>query len=86
MQDTGVVGLARFDCSDLVAQMLVQSLSDMKPEVDFEMRAKSASTNSLNHRTKMMDDWVRNRKSVTTRPDFDDFVGCYWNNDLEGLI
>jgi len=74
------------DCSDLVAQMLVQSLFDMKPEVDFEMRAKKASVSSLSLHDKMREDWHRNRKPRTGQPELRDFKGSYCNHDICGLI
>jgi len=74
------------DCSDLVAQMLVQSLFDMKPEVDFEMRAKKASISSLSLHMKMRADWHRNRRPMTPQPELGGFRGSYCNDDIKGLI
>jgi CubicO group peptidase (beta-lactamase class C family) len=74
------------DCSDLVAQMLIQSLFDMKPEVDFEMRGKKVSASSLNQYTKMLDDLQQNRIPGTACPELDTLEGSYWNEDLRGLI
>jgi CubicO group peptidase (beta-lactamase class C family) len=74
------------DCSDLVAQMLIQALFDMKPEVDFEMRGKKVSANCLNQYTKMLDDLQQNRIPGTACPELDTLEGSYWNEDLRGLI
>lgn len=74
------------DCSDLVAQMLVQSLFEMKPEVDFEMRAEKISTSNLNQYSKMKNDLEQNRNPKTACPELETLEGSYWNEDLRGLI
>lgn len=74
------------DCSDLVAQMFVQSLFDMTPEVDFGMRAEKLSTRSLNRYTEMKNDLQKNRMSNTPCPHLESLEGTYRNNDIQGII
>ncbi|KAI4690468.1 hypothetical protein J4E81_007622 [Alternaria sp. BMP 2799] len=74
------------DCSDLVAQMFVQSLFDMTPEVDFGMRAEKLSTSSLNRYTKMKDDLQKNRMLNTPCPHLESLEGTYRNEDIKGII
>ncbi|KAI4639477.1 hypothetical protein J4E93_009306 [Alternaria ventricosa] len=74
------------DCSDLVAQMFVQSLFDMTPKVDFGIRAEKLSTSSLNRYTKMKDDLQKNRMLNTPRPRLESLEGTYQNEDIKGRI
>jgi len=74
------------DCSDLVAQMFVQSLFDLTPEVDFGMRAEKLSTSSLNRYTKMKDDLQKNRMLNTPCPRLESLEGTYRNEEIKGII
>jgi CubicO group peptidase (beta-lactamase class C family) len=65
------------DCSNLVAQMFVQSLFDMEPKVDFEIRAANVSAENLNQYTEMVDAFQKNRTKGTACSALGTLEGSY---------
>jgi len=74
------------DCSDWVAQALIQALFEMEPTVDFSERASATADEHLDSFAKMKQEYEENRVPDTTAPDASEVEGSYWCNDIQVLV
>ncbi|KAK4210491.1 beta-lactamase/transpeptidase-like protein [Rhypophila decipiens] len=77
-------GTGHSDATDWIAQDIIQTISELKPEVDFLSVAKEASRLYLSHYTRdFRDPLERNRGAKSPLPPLGDFVGTYVMEDLD---
>ncbi|KAJ8133383.1 hypothetical protein O1611_g237 [Lasiodiplodia mahajangana] len=74
------------DCSDWIAQAVIQELFDLKPELDFVQIAKQTASKQLNQYEDMRKSYEGNRHQGTPEPSHDQLVGVYYNNNIKMTV
>ncbi|KAI5456153.1 beta-lactamase/transpeptidase-like protein [Mariannaea sp. PMI_226] len=70
------------DPTNIIAQLLAQTLLDMKPEVDFEEVAKNVVSNAKGRWDSVVAEWKKNRCRGTSPEPLVAYIGNYCNEGL----
>ena len=74
------------DCSDWVAQAIIQTLFDLEPKLDFLQISREKAEEQLTKYSKMMVEYENHRHKTTPCPRLASFTGTFMNSDIKMSI
>lgn len=74
------------DCSDWVAQAVIQELFDLQPRLDFDEIVQRSAKEHLTQYQRLKDEYGKHRQQGTSAPAYKDVVGTYTNQAIRMTI
>jgi CubicO group peptidase (beta-lactamase class C family) len=74
------------DCSDWIAQAIIQELFDLQPRIDFHNVVENNAKWHLGQYNRLRQEYERNQLRNTDAPSDDELVGTYYNSNIKMTI